>query len=179
MKFKKYFLFIILLSQIISCDEQITNPNIGELNSYFPLKKGNTWYFSSTYSASSYDTVRVIDQLNYDNNEYFVLSFVLQADTINVVDNVVYINRNKIKTKWLDFNKSNAQTYNFDSKVVTVKRNLTVSSKLGEFDNCICFIFDNPKYADDEKAYYFCEGVGFVKISTAWVDLELVDYILN
>jgi len=178
----KIFQFILITLLLIGCNDQITSPDVGAPNSYFPLSKGNVWSFNSVGSDSIYSTARIVDQIIIDNKEYFLLSFIedlTQADTINIENNIIYRNLNKTRTRWLDFNKKDGQSYNIGEMIVSVETGINVSTNLGEYNNCVCFRFDDPRMIDEEVNYYFSKGVGIVKIESAWVILTLLEYELK
>lgn len=175
-----YFFPLILIFITNSCDEEITSYNI-EAKSYFPVNEGNKWNLYESLSDSLFLSVRILDEFISNNQKYYRLSFIedeSQADTISFENNIIYRHRNNIKEKWLDFNISNDQSYNSGDTPVKVKRNINVSTKLGEFRNCVGFYFDDPKTVDEEIAYFFAPDVGLVKIES-WVTLLLMDYQLN
>ncbi len=165
---KIFFLFVpILLLAVSGCNDNVNSPDSKYSNSYFPLFTGNEWTFLDSPSETYTSKVKISGSFTAENQKYYLLNLFENsiADTITSENNVIYILKNNVKEQWINFNSKNNETYNYDNAVVTVNTNLTVTTKLGEFKNCISFNFDVPAIADDEVTYYFSKGIGLVKIN--------------
>jgi hypothetical protein len=154
---------------------------------YFPLAAGNSWTYC--HGDTLHNQVWTIqDTLLIDGEEYSTYVYNTWADTIRS-DSAgriwEYILGKNIL--WFDFTLTDRATYKVpaasftpgDSFIVTVSRNITVTTHAGRFENCIQLFFDIPEWIDEEIAYIFAPGVGIVEKRGAWMDDSLYTAVID
>ncbi len=148
---------------------------------FFPLQTDNNWQYRFEETETIYalpDSVFEIVNLNGltfykwgDHREFPV--YIHQNEKGQIFRHVN--NDNKL---WFDFTRHHGEHYTWSSDdiefIVTVKKNVSVMTYAGLFENCIEFHFDNPEARDDEFSYVFAPDIGIVKKQFSRKNLLLV-----
>lgn len=161
----------------LTCEKDIIlNPQYS--SAYFPSAEGNSWTYYNPYFSEETLTYKILDEMHLNKKEYILYGQKIQwADTLRVDKlGIVHIISQGKEMVWLDVTRLHGSVYFCDGKPVHVKRNVEITTKAGNFKNCIDFFFDFPNSMDDEVGYILAAKVGIVKIYGAWTHLELYSY---
>ena len=139
---------------------------------YFPLQTQNNWQYryeeaESIYALpdSVFGTTTINDTLYSawgDKKEHPIL---LHQDK----KGRIYRRLADKHLLWFDFTQSNGAQYIWaphgadNQFIVTVRKNISITTYAGKYDDCIEFFFDDPDSFDDEQWYVFAPNVGIVK----------------
>ncbi|MBN1560263.1 T9SS type A sorting domain-containing protein [candidate division KSB1 bacterium] len=150
---------------------------------YFPLQLQNNWQYryettESIYALpdSIFDMVKYHGKLYYawgDKREYPI--YIHQDE-----QGRIYRRLGNQDLLWFDFTIDDGEQYTYspdgkDGQMnVTVRKNRSLMTYAGQFDNCIEFFFDDPAVFADEQWYGFAPNIGIVKKQFAWVRMLLV-----
>jgi hypothetical protein len=150
---------------------------------YFPLKLDNNWQYRFEKTETIYalpDSIFVTVQLNgityytWGDNQEFPI--VIRQDE----NGRIYRRVNNEDKLWFDFTGNHGDVYTWSNDgddikfTVTVRKNVSVMTYAGQFENCIEFHFDNPESRDDEFSYTFAPDIGIVKKQFSRKNLLLV-----
>lgn len=149
---------------------------------YFPLQVGNTWNFKYTEADSIFalpykifDTTLINDTLYFKYGDVAEYPFLIRADSLGRIVRRVD-NKEEV---WFDFTKEDNSRYEYKFYTdcqpysVVVKRNISIMTYMGLFENCIEFFFDDTTSFDDEQWYTFAPKIGIVRMQYAWVNILL------
>lgn len=139
---------------------------------YFPLNVGNYWVYHSTPFDSNYivkksvfSTTTINDTLYYSYGIQKNYSQLIRSDSLGRI----YQRINDKDILWFDFTLEDSSTYQYNTfqsdsfiYTVTIKKNLSIKTYAGKFENCVYLFFDIPESIDDEVLYYFAPNIGLV-----------------
>lgn len=150
---------------------------------YFPLQVQNIWQYryeetKSIYAVpdSVFATVVIDDKSYYAWGDKRAYPVYIHQDE----EGRIYRRLGDKDLLWFDFSKNDGEQYTWSphgeeaQSIVTVRKNRTVMTYAGLYDNCIEFFFDDPAVFDDEQCYVFAPHIGIVKKQFAWVTMLLV-----
>ena len=177
-------LFLLLLIIIIDQPKGICSTNVFE--NYFPIVIGNRWEYN-LYDRIFQDAITLNDTTYYPWIEIDGEK-ITNIDTVCFREDKLFLYKNGQEQIWFDFTKENGETYIFpDSShtlpinyVVTVTKDVTITTPAGEFTHCIEFFFDDPVPIDEEATYTFAPDVGLVRVLyDGWMEALLNNYIIT
>ena len=191
----KLFIFLFSLILLFSCKID-KNPILSSPQSkYFPLNVGNTWYYDHPSPQSDPWAMKTIKSNFIQKGlTYFSWTF---GEGVDVIDNIrvdedgnIWKLQDNIDYLWFDFSQDSGATYTYnypesfgDKKyyyIVTVRKNITVETPAGTFDNCVELNFDIPQVRDEDRTYAFAPGVGPVRIvNNGWSLKNLTSAVIN
>jgi len=139
---------------------------------YFPMQVGNSWTFTHynenriILEASVIDSVKIDSRLYYVYNETPGNTEYIRVDSLGRIFQYI----NNIEYLWLDFTQTHEATYKYDYPFpdhidnfwVHVYRDITMETKLGRFEQCVRFLFDDPGFIDEEILLTYTPGIGLV-----------------
>lgn len=151
-----------------------------EIN-YFPLDGDNQWtYFQVLFPPPDFtpDTLfsgpfTVTETLLLNDTLHYVFPFPFSlADTLSPDEQGrVWAYRAGHRSILFDFTLDDGATYVFEDlldsqfdHVVTVRKNLTLDTRIGRFENCTELHFDIPGALDAARTYIFAPEVGLIHI---------------
>ena len=157
-------------------------------SSYFPMELGNWWLLAAIDDSRAdappdtfyLATRRFVEELSIDQVSYYRFSkAIINSDTLRAdAEGRIWSYAQGEERLLFDYTAEDESIYSYsflpenasDSVhySVHVRRDLTVVTYVGAFDNCIRFSFDIPEAIDDEISYTFAPDVGLVMISGAW-----------
>jgi hypothetical protein len=176
-------LFIIALFILIySCSSSVNTEKNNQSSEYFPLEVGNQWEYYYFNNDTLTHRQKILEEISIDGKKYFIRgegNELSSKDTLRFYDDVICIRENGFDRNWFDFSKDNNERYKLGKTEVLVEKNLKITTKAGEFNDCVGFHFNDPKIYDDEISYYFAKGVGIVQIKGAWVNMMLREFKVN
>ncbi len=185
-----FSLFLLVMIIIIEQPKGICSTNVFE--NYFPIIIGSRWEYDIVGSTSEMKKI-IQNSINLNDTIYYPW-INMMGDKITYIDTVcfredkVYLYKNGQAQIWFDFTKEDGETYNFpDSShslpinyVVTVTKDVTITTPAGEFNHCIEFFFLPPGWFDADKTYTFAPDVGMVRIQyDGWGEGVLSNYIIT
>lgn len=160
--------FIILL--ILPLDVYARTGSSDSAKSYFPMQVGNIWQFKYTWNDSIFaapeqifGTTIIDDTLYYQFGEREEYPILIRPDSLGRI-----LRRyNDKEIIWFDFTLVDSAEYEYppnsdDPYIVTVRRDVSIQTYAGYFENCIEFFFDIPLTYDEELWFIFAPGVGMV-----------------
>lgn len=175
----KIFLILPVFILTYGCSSSKNSEKDNQSSDYLPLEVGNQWEYYYLNNDTLSHTDRILEEITLDGKKYFVRGQEEKSaykDTLRFYDNILWTCENGFDQKWFDFSKGNNEIYKLGKTEVLVETNLKITTKAGEFKDCIGFHFNDPKIYDDEISYYFARGVGIVQIRGAWVNMMLKDF---
>ncbi|MBN2410594.1 T9SS type A sorting domain-containing protein [candidate division KSB1 bacterium] len=172
--------FIIIFSTILVF-LHITNSKCNSQENYFPLQTGNTWYFQTVPVDTNLSiTWNISDTTKINHKTYYIFNGVpVRKDS----SGSIWEHREGQDILWLNFNTTHDTNYTYispwDTFNVEIRKNLTITTPIQKFENCIQFYFDIPEVADAAYNYYFAPNIGPVFYSNSMNPYELYAATIN
>lgn len=175
------FLVFIFLIYFLNCARDKSPINFSHKNTsqYFPLNVGNTWFYDSPTPQTNPWAMRTIKSSFKKNNTIFYT--LTYGEGVDVIDNIrldkqgnIWKLINDIEYLWFDFTQDSGSTYIYNSPEsfggnnyyykVYVKKNISIETPAGFFENCMILFFDILQVRDEEISYTFAPDIGIIRI---------------
>lgn len=165
---KTTFFIVLMAIFLLVCKKS----QAADYRHYFPLQTENNWHYRIEETETIYTLPdSIFGMIHIDGRTYYkwgdseVYPLYIRQDKSGRIYRRIQ-NSDKL---WFDFTKNHGEHYTWSPDgeqlefVVTVRKNVSVFTYAGSFDNCIEFYFDNPETIDDEFSYVFAPDVGIVR----------------
>jgi hypothetical protein len=175
-------LMLIILNSPFALTKQKNSTN------YFPLKIGNTWNYRYAEAESAFalpykvfGTSSINDTLYFRFGDFEESPYLLRNDGFDKIIRRIG-DRDLV---WFDFTQDDSSLYEYKPflneppYLVLVRKNVSIKTFLGKFENCIEFFFDDTTSFDDEQWYTFAPNLGMVRVQFASVNMLLASAIID
>ena len=177
----KFYIKIILVVYVyIFCD---VNSLLSQVDTYFPVKVGNTWTYNEIVDIYLYDkqTITIVDTIDIEGRRYFLFDRFFYArefkdsSLFRIEGQKVIRYVGGVEQVWFDFDVAVNNFWFleiFDSdldttvqvKVTLFSKNINLTINGRNFNDCYCFSFRNLYMTEHDWAYTLAKDIGCVEM---------------